>query len=126
MEEVAKQCGVYQTGRNYDKHLPFQVGAGQMIAGFDAAVDGMKVGATTTITLDPKDAYGEKREELIFTLEKSKIKDPHSYKVGQVLMDQMGRRMEVVAVTDDAVTFDANHHMAGKTLIFDISLLEIK
>ncbi len=126
VETVAKKCWAYQTGRDYSKHLPFQVGAGQMIAGFDAAVEGMKLGATTTITLAPKDAYGEKNEKLIFTLEKSKIKDADSYTVWQVLSDQMGRSMKIIAITDDAITFDANPPMAGKTLIFDITLLTIK
>lgn len=126
VEAVAKKCGSYQTGRDYSGHLPFKVGAGQMIPGFDAAVDGMKLWATTTITLEPKDAYGEKNEELIHTFKKSDIQGGENYKEWQVLTDQLGRRMEVVKVTEDEITLDANPPMAGKTLIFDITLLEIK
>jgi len=38
IEEIAKACGTYNSGRNYNDGLAFQVGAGQMIAGFDTAV----------------------------------------------------------------------------------------
>ncbi|HCB51825.1 TPA: hypothetical protein DEP21_04645 [Patescibacteria group bacterium] len=59
VESVAKACGKYTAGRNYDEGLAFNVGAGQMIAGFDNGVEGMKIGQTKTISIPAAEAYGE-------------------------------------------------------------------
>jgi FKBP-type peptidyl-prolyl cis-trans isomerase 2 len=62
LEDEAKKANVYQTARTYEP-LRFTVGQGQMIAGFDKAVVGMKVGETKTFTIPAKEAYGEKTIE---------------------------------------------------------------
>ncbi len=125
IEEVAKESGVYSEQRDYTTWLPFKVGAGQMIKGFDAAVVGMKVGETKTVEIPAVDAYGEKREDLIMAIEKSKL-PAGEYKKWMMLSDQMGNTFEVVEVSDNTITLDANNKMAGKDLVFDITLLEIK
>ncbi|EKD29553.1 MAG: hypothetical protein ACD_78C00360G0001 [uncultured bacterium (gcode 4)] len=62
LEEFAKQMKNYTPGREF-KPLEFTVGAGQMIPGFDAGVVGMKLGEKKTLTIAPKDAYGELQEQ---------------------------------------------------------------
>lgn len=57
VENVAINCGTYVAQRNYNEGLQFVAGTGQMIPGFDAAVVGMKVGQTKTVTLAPEEAY---------------------------------------------------------------------
>jgi hypothetical protein len=57
IESVAKACGTYSEGRNYNEGLTFTAGAGQMIPGFDAAVIGMKVGQTKTVNIPAAQAY---------------------------------------------------------------------
>lgn len=64
LEEFAKQMKNYTPGRKFEP-LEFKVGAGQMIPGFDAGVVGMKLGEKKTLTIAPKDAYGELKEEQI-------------------------------------------------------------
>lgn len=109
--------------------LAFQVGAGQMIKGFDAAVNGMEVGDTKTAEIPAAEAYGEARQDLIFDVPKSNLPEDLKPEVGQQLaMTQPNGQqvpVTVAKVEEDKVVIDANHQLAGKDLIFDIELVEI-
>ncbi|WP_420385678.1 FKBP-type peptidyl-prolyl cis-trans isomerase [Roseivirga sp.] len=109
--------------------LAFQVGAGQMIKGFDAAVDGMEVGDTKTAEIPAAEAYGEARQDLIFDVPKSNLPEDLKPEVGQQLaMTQPNGQqvpVTVAKVEEDKVVIDANHQLAGKDLVFDIELVEI-
>lgn len=95
-----------------------------MIAGFDAGVIGMKVGQTKTVTIPAKDAYGEKDDKYLMTFPKEDI--PDNFKIGDEIPVEMGRTAKVVAKTDTGITLDFNHPLAGKELIFDITIKAIK
>lgn len=120
-----------QFDSSYDRGqtLDFVCGAGQMIAGFDKAVEDMQVGEKKTIHLEPAEAYGEHEEQLVFTLPRDTAHEQDSVKVG----DKVGLRAAsgqfvpavVVGVTDTEVTVDANHEMAGKPLNFEIELVSV-
>ena len=114
------------TGR---EPLEFTVGAGQMIAGFDAALPGMKVGEKKTINIEAKDGYGETDETAIIEFPKENVPADMKLEVGQqlTLSDEQGQPFPVVVkeVKDELVILDANHFLAGKELIFDIELVEI-
>lgn len=128
VESVAISCGKYQTGRNYTTWLSFTVGVGQMIAGFDKGVQGMKVGETKTINIPSVEAYGPWDEEKIqeFPLKDVPAKEDWSaYKVGDALYTMMGP-VKVVAISWDALRIDFNHPLAGKDLIFDLTVKEVK
>ena len=105
--------------------LEFELGSGQVIAGFDENVSGMNLGDKKSITIEPENAYGERNEALIGTVERSGIQLPEGEpQVGMELALQLpdGQQIPVriTEVTDESVTFDANHPLAGQTLIFDI------
>jgi len=126
VKSVAKWCGKYTEWRNYDDWLAFTVWAGQMIAWFDRAVEWMKVWQTKTIEIPAVDAYGEYDDTKLITVEKSKLNLPGQYKVWDILHAPTGQSVKIVKVTDDEVTLDTNHELAGKALIFDITIKEIK
>lgn len=126
IKEVAKSCDKYNENRNYDEWLSFKVGLWQMIAGFDRWVEGMKIGQTKTIEIPAKDAYGERKEDLVMKVEKSKLELPWQYKKWDVLYAPTWQTVKVVKVTEKEVYLDTNHELAGKDLIFDITLKEIK
>ena len=109
--------------------LEFTVGTGQMIAGFDAALPGMKVGDKKTINIVAKDGYGETDETAIIEFPKENVPADMKLEIGQqlTLSDQQGQPFPVVVkeVKDDIVILDANHFLAGKELVFDIELIEI-
>lgn len=109
--------------------LAFEVGAGMMIKGFDAAVDGMAIEAKVTVEIPAAEAYGEAREEMIFDVPRTNLPPDMEPEVGQQLaMSQPnGQQMpvKVKEVHEDKVIIDANHDLAGKDLVFDIELVEI-
>ena len=126
--------GKLNSGEQFDSSegrepLEFTVGAGQMIAGFDAAIPGMIVGEKKTIIIAPENAYGEKNEEAIIEFPKSNIPANMKLESGMKLQlrNEAGHPVPVIVteVKDDIVILDSNHELAGKELIFDIELIEI-
>ncbi|NVK05365.1 MAG: peptidylprolyl isomerase [Flavobacteriia bacterium] len=109
--------------------LQFTVGAGQMIPGFDKAVEGMELNEKKTVTLAPADAYGDVNKDLFHKVERTQLPEDLKPEVGQMLVagSPDGREMQVrvAEVADDAITIDANHPLAGRDLTFDIQLVEI-
>ncbi len=103
--------------------LEFVVGAGQMIAGFDAAVHGMAVGDSVTVRLEPAEAYGERDESMILEFPASDA--PEGLKVGDPVALNNGARAVVLEVTDEIVRIDANHQLAGQALTFEIEMVSI-
>lgn len=109
--------------------LEFEIGAGMMIKGFDAAVEGMEVGDKVTKEIVAEEAYGEARQDLVFDVPKSNLPEDLKPEVGQQLaMTQPNGQqvpVTVAKVEDEKVIIDANHQLAGKDLVFDIELVEI-
>ena len=102
--------------------LSFAVGSGQVIPGFEAAVDGLAVGSSVTVRIDADDAYGERQEQMILTVPAEQA--PPGLTAGQAVMlgDQPAT---IVEVDEQAVVVDANHPLAGQALTFDIELVDI-
>ncbi len=125
--------GTLEDGTEFDSSvgrdpLEFTVGGGKLIPGFDRAVLGMGVGESKTVKIPADDAYGSRREELVMTLKRKALPSDVDPTVGEELELQQGDDVFVVRVTDvseDDVTLDANHPLAGKTLIFEIELVEV-
>ena len=104
--------------------LSFTVGAGQMIVGFDNAARGMAVGETVTVRLEPAEAYGERRDDLV--LEVPIGQAPPGLSAGDNVSMSSGARAVVTAVTEATVTVDANHRLAGQALTFEIEMVSIE
>ena len=125
VESIAKASGKYNPNRDYEAGLEFTVGAGQMIAGFDAGVVGMKLGETKTLKIPADQAYGQKKDELIGKIPLEQVGDLSGMSVGtQVLL---GGKIPatITEITDKDITVDANHELAGKDLIFDVTIKKI-
>ena len=103
--------------------LQFTVGEGLVIDGFAAAVRGLAVGESVTVRLEPYEAYGERNPELLIELPIESA--PDDVEVGALLTASNGAQARVVALTDAAITIDANHPLAGQALTFEIELVSI-
>jgi FKBP-type peptidyl-prolyl cis-trans isomerase 2 len=115
---------VYTTDRDYNAGLPFTAGAGQMIAGFDAAVIGMKVEQTKTVEIPAAEAYGEYNPELVMTFP-TEGADTQGFSEGMQIMTPDGMPATITKLTDTEITLDYNSALAGKDLIFDITIKSI-
>lgn len=108
--------------------VEFTIGDGALIAGFEEGAVGMTEGEQKTIQLEPNEAFGEKRPELVSKVPKSAIPDHVDLSVGLQLQmsSQAGDPIQVTvtAVDEEEVTIDANPPLAGKPLTFDIELVE--
>ena len=120
----------FDSSRDRGEPLAFTCMAGQMIPGFDAAVRDMEVGSTVTIRLEPEDAYGPRRMDMVQTLPLGQLPGAKNLEVGQRVMlgTPTGQPIQATVTdkTQDAITFYMNHEMAGKALTFEIELLEAK
>ena len=109
--------------------LEFTVGSGQIIPGLDAALPGMKVGEKKRVTIAPADAYGDHNPEGVLDVPRSELPDEIPLEVGTRLEmrspDGRAVPVTITRVTDDTVTMDANHMLAGKDLVFDFELVKI-
>lgn len=118
---------VFDTSEGRDP-LTFEVGSGQLIAGFDNAVQGKEAGDKVTTEIAPEDGYGAHNPEMVQDMPRERIQGV-DLELGQVLglEDQNGQpfQAQVVGLTDDVVKLDFNHFLAGKTLIFDIEIVNV-
>jgi peptidylprolyl isomerase len=109
--------------------LEFQLGAGHVIPGFDAGVTGMTVGDKREVEIPADQAYGPYHPELAGELERDRLPADLTPEVGMVLQmmhpSGMPFNVQVTGVSDDKVTLDANHPMAGKDLIFNLELVDV-
>ncbi len=126
--------GTLDDGTQFDSSagrdpLEFALGGGQVIPGFDNAVDGMAVGDSKTVTIPPEEAYGQRHEQLVQQVSRSALPDEIEPAVGMQLQSQSpeGQVMMLVVteVEEESITVDANHPLAGQALTFDIELVEI-
>lgn len=111
--------------------LAFEVGAGQVIKGFDDAVVDMAEGETKTVTIPAEEAYGPRHDELVIEVEHSQFAEGVSPEVGMQLQasngeDQPPTVVTVTEVGEEKVKLDANHPLAGEDLTFEIEVLEVK
>lgn len=110
--------------------LEFEVGSGQVIAGFDEGVEGMSVGEKKTIEIEVEDAYGQRNEALAREVPRDQMNLETEPEPGMSLILQLPDGNEIpvaiTAVTEESVTLDANHPLAGHKLIFDVELVERK
>lgn len=109
--------------------LTFIQGSHNIIPGLESALDGMKVGESKQVTVAPEDAYGFVNEDSVSEIEKTYIPED-SLKVGAVLQGQSpdGRVIiaRVVEITEETVMLDYNHPLAGKTLNFDVEIMNVQ
>jgi FKBP-type peptidyl-prolyl cis-trans isomerase 2 len=123
IKETAIQAGLYNQMRDY-KPLTFNVGAGQMIKGFDEGVVGMQIGEEKTLTISPEEAYGEYNEELARELPINYV--DFTPEVGMRLATDTGLTGIITKVNENSFVIDFNHNLAGKTLIFVVKIVSME
>ena len=126
--------GTLDDGSKFDSSedrdpLEFELGSGQVIPGFDTAVEGMTVGESKSVRLEPEEAYGPRHDQLVQEVERNVLPNDLDPKEGMALQTESpeGQVMQlmVTAITETTITLDANHPLAGQVLSFEIELVDI-
>ena len=126
--------GTLDDGTQFDSSagrdpLAFELGSGQVIPGFDKAVDGMTVGESKSVNIPADDAYGPHHLQLVQEVPKSALPSDLKPAEGMGLQaegpDGQAVNLVITAVLDESITVDGNHPLAGKALNFDIELVSI-
>ena len=126
--------GTLQDGKVFDSSdgrdpLEFVVGSGQIIPGLDVAIPGMAVGDKKTVRVPSDQAYGPVNEDASQAVPRSEFPDNIPMDPGTQLQMQTPQgqvvQVTITAVTDEEVTLDANHPLAGKDLTFAIEIMGI-
>ncbi|MBW2960737.1 FKBP-type peptidyl-prolyl cis-trans isomerase [Mesonia aestuariivivens] len=127
--------GKLEDGQVFDSSLErepieFTIGGGQIIPGLEKGLIDMKVNDKKTIEIPQTEAYGEVQEELFQEVPKDQLPQEITPEVGMGLVaknpDGSERQLRVAEVKDESIVIDANHPLAGKDLIFDVEVVEIK
>jgi len=110
--------------------LSFELGNGHVIQGFNDEVVGMEPGESKTVTISPDKAYGDYKKELVIKIEKNKLPPDADPQIGQKLSaNHSGNdtkiNFTIVEIEDDVLTLDANHVLSGRSLVFDIELVDV-
>jgi len=115
----------------YEEKEPFEftIGKQSVLPRFEEAVIGMNAGETRSISVPPEDAYGQHKKEFVFVMDKAQAPVDLKLEVGKRLQIRSNQGKPTIAtitaITEDSVILDANDPLAGKTLKFQIELIEI-
>jgi FKBP-type peptidyl-prolyl cis-trans isomerase SlyD len=105
-------------------------GYGMIVPGLEKELAGLEVGAKKTITVTPEGGFGEPDEELVMEIDRAEAPRPKTIAVGDELVMESPDGEEVVVrvmnVTEDTVTLDGNHPLAGMTLHYEVHVREIR
>ena len=137
MIQIGNTVKVHYTGKLEDNQIfdssvgrqpiEFEVGAGQVIPGFENAVIGLQVGDKTEVIINPEQGYGPVREELIMSVPRNQV--PADVEEGAQLQgvgqDGQPFNVTVKSVNEETVVVDSNHPLSGKNMIFEIEVVDI-
>lgn len=109
--------------------LAYLQGHGNIIPGLETALEGKAVGESLQVTIAPADAYGERDDALTQAVPRQMFENADEIQIGmqfQTMSEHGPHVVTVVAVDAENVTVDANHPLAGETLNFDVTVVEVR
>jgi FKBP-type peptidyl-prolyl cis-trans isomerase SlyD len=123
-----KQGAVLDTSKGGEP-LAYIQGIGSIIPGLEAALEGKTAGDALQVSLAPEDAYGLRDESLQQVVSRKLFNSPEELEVGMQFHGRTeagSRLMTIVGIDGDQITIDGNHPLAGETLNFDVSVLDVR
>lgn len=109
--------------------LSYLHGHGNLIPGLERQLQGKATGDKLSVKVPPSDGYGEYDQQLVQQVPRKALKGVKNVRVGMRLQAQTQQGAQAVTVThvaDDAVTLDANHPLAGKSLNFEVEITGVR
>ena len=112
-----------------DDPLGYVHGTGSIVPGLETALEGKQAGDTVNVVVAPEEAYGSRDEQLVQDVPRGAFDGVDAIEPGmrfQAESEQGTRVVTVTAVGDDVVTVDANHPLAGETLVFAVEVHRVR
>jgi len=110
--------------------LSFIFGNGTIIPGLENELEGKEKGDSFSVTVEPKDGYGEYDDSMMFEVGKDQFQDSSQIEEGMQVQAQNNQgQIQILTVKDigdEKVTLDANHPLAGQKLFFDVSVTDVR
>ena len=110
--------------------LAFLIGTGMLIPGLEKALTGHEAGERFDVTVEPAEAYGERREDFTQRVPKKYFRDAEQLKPGMMTVLSVSgggqRQVTVQKVGSSVIDVDLNHPLAGKTLVFDVEIVDVR
>ncbi|MDY7029399.1 MAG: peptidylprolyl isomerase, partial [Spirochaetota bacterium] len=110
--------------------LSFIFGSGTIIPGLENELEGREKGDSFSVTVEPKDGYGEYDDSMMFEVGKDQFQDSSQIEEGMQVQAQNNQGqvqiLTVKSIGDENVTLDANHPLAGQKLFFDVSVTDVR
>jgi len=122
-EKTAKEHGLYRENSLF-RPVPVIVGKGDLLPGLDDALKGMKEGEEKKVSLLPKEAFGERRKELIAIVPLQAFRDRKINPLPGLVVDVNGQYGKVQTVSGGRVRVDFNSDLAGKEVEYDLKILK--
>ena len=112
-----------------DEALVYLHGGGNIISGLEKALHGKVAGDKFNVRIEPEDAYGGLREEMIQVISRDMFEGIDNIEVGMQFHADVSSGSGVVTVVnieDDDITIDGNHPLAGLALTFDVEVIDVR
>lgn len=110
--------------------LSFLFGSGTIIPGLENELEGKEKGDSFSVTVEPKEGYGEYDDTMMFEVGKDQFQDSSQIEEGMQVQAQNNQGhvqiLTVKSIGDEKVTLDANHPLAGQKLFFDVSVTDVR
>lgn len=110
--------------------LPYLHGHQNIVPGLESELEGLSVGDKKNVTVAPEQGYGERRDDAVQTVPVTELPDEIPREVGLQIFaegpDGQHFPLWITAVSEETVTLDGNHPLAGQTLHFDVEITEVR
>ena len=114
---------------NTDQPLAYLQGYNNMLAGVENALQGHQANESVTVTLAPEDAYGTVRKDALIKVPVKHLQGAKKWRPGMIAtvnLEKGQRQVTVVKMGRFMVTVDSNHPFAGKTLTFEMNIVDVR
>ncbi|MBW1696729.1 MAG: FKBP-type peptidyl-prolyl cis-trans isomerase [Deltaproteobacteria bacterium] len=119
---------VFATTKNHEP-LELKIGSGYAFKKFEDSIVGMNTGDVKSIEIQPEDGFGQRDDNLVMVVDKTSLPMEITPQVGLKLQAKQPNgetaNLTIIDMDETSVTLDANHPLAGETLVFEVELIEI-
>ena len=120
---------VFDSSRDREP-LELTLGSNKIIPGFEQGIIGMRKGETKTLTLPPEKAYGSDQAKIYLEVPRSQFPAEAQFDEGQTIQLRQANGSIVAVIVwemrEETIVLEGVHPLAGKTLIFDVELMDVR